>query len=178
MAGTQEPGTDKNVGGPGKPGRTPRRERGQANNGFWYLLAIGVLAAVFYSVAVRGRSGEKVGYSDFLERVAAGALNKDEMFEVVVTPSVITWQDESREDLSRGSKSSFNRFYVPLIGLDDRKVLFELFKTHHIKFGLAEMPSEWTTLIPMLVFTVLLIGAFFFLLKRIGGAGFGDVIRA
>ncbi len=112
MAGTQEPGSDKNAGNPGKPGRAPRKERGQANNGFWYLLVIGVLAAVFFSVAARGRSGEKVEYSDFVSRVKSKTLNKDEVFELSIGTTMMVWQDQPQESLRSGKATSVKRFYA------------------------------------------------------------------
>ena len=173
MAGTQEPGSDKNAGSPGKPGRAPRKERGQANNGFWYLLVIGVLAAVFFSVAARGRSGEKVGYSDFVSHVKSKTLNKDEVFELSIGTTMMVWQDQPQESLRSGKATSVKRFYTPLMRISDQTQgeLETLLTDNGIHWGFTEPPSEWTAMIPMLIFTALLVGAFFFVLKRIGGTG-------
>ena len=79
MAGPQEPLSDKNASGPGKPGKSSRKDKGQgqSNSGFWYLLVIGILAAVFITVAGRGTGGEEISYSEFLNRLETGTLNKD-----------------------------------------------------------------------------------------------------
>ena len=173
MAGTQEPGSEKNSGATGKPARPPRKDRGQTNNGFWYLLVIGVLAAVFYSVAASSRSGEKVDFSDFMSRVESNALNKDEVFELSIGTTMMVWQDQPQESLRSGKVTTYKRFYTPLMRISDKTQgeLEAKLTEKGIRFGFTEPPSEWTNMIPFLVFTVLLIGAFFFVLKRIGGTG-------
>ncbi len=175
MSGPQDPPSDKNSPGAGKPGRNLRKDKGQgqANNGFWYLLVIGILAAVFLSVASRGRTGEKIDYSDFLEQVESGTLNKDSMFELAIGSSAIYWQDKAAEDLRAGKATSVKRFYTPLTWIteDGRTKLQELLTVKKIRFGSTEPPSEWTAMIPMLLVTALFIGGFIFVLRRVGGAG-------
>ena len=60
MSGQQDQSPGNDSGNSGKSGRSPRKERNQSNNGLWYLIAIGLIAAVAISVAARGRSGEKM----------------------------------------------------------------------------------------------------------------------
>lgn len=175
MSGPQDPTSDKNSPNTGKPGRTGRKDKGpgQANNGFWYLLVIGILAAVFLSVASRGRSGEKINYSDFLAKVESGTLNKDCMFEISISSSAIYWQDTAADDLRTGKDTSVKRFYTPLTWIteDGRTKLQDQLSAKGIRFGSAEPPSEWTAMIPMLLISLLFIAGFIFVLRRVGGAG-------
>jgi cell division protease FtsH len=175
MSGPQEPSSDKNASGPGKPVRGPRKDKGQgqSNNGFWYLLAIGILAAVFLSVAGRGRNGEKIQYSDFIDQINRGKLNKDCMFELAIGSSAVYWQDKAADDLRSGKVTSVKRFYTPLTWIteDSRTRLEELLTSKEIRFGSTEPPSEWTAMIPMLLVTALFVGGFIFVLRRVGGAG-------
>lgn len=175
MSGPQDPTSDKNSSGPGKPGRSIRKDKGtgQANNGFWYLLVIGILAVVFISVAGRSRNGEKINYSDFLTRVNSGTLNKDCMFELAIGSSAIYWQDKAADDIRSGKVTAVKRFYTPLTWITEvsRTKLEELLASKEINFGSTEPPSEWTAMIPMLLVTALFIGGFIFVLRRVGGAG-------
>lgn len=175
MSGPQDPSSDKSSSGSGKPNRSVRKDKGQgqANNGFWYLLAIGILAAVFLSVASRGRSGEKINYSDFLTKVKGGELNKDCMFELSIGSSAIYWQDKAADDIRSGKVTSAKRFYTPLTWIteDSRTKLEELLASKEISFGSSEPPSEWTAMIPMLLVIALFMGGFIFVLRRVGGAG-------
>jgi cell division protease FtsH len=175
MAGPQEPLSDKNASGPGKPGKSSRRDKGQgqSNSGFWYLLVIGILAAVFITVAGRGTGGEEISYSEFLNRLETGALNKDCMFEVSMGSSAIYWQDKAADDIRKGKVTSVKRFYTPLTWIteNNRAKLEDLLHAKGVVLNSAKPPSELTSMIPMLLVTALFIMGFIFVLRRVGGAG-------
>ncbi len=173
MSGLQDPSTDKNSTGPVKPGRPPRKDRGQSNNAFWYLLVIGILGAVFMSVASRSRNGEKVDYSEFIRKVKVDDLNKDCVFELSIGTSALYWQDKSQQDLRLGKESSVKRFYTPLLRISDKTQgeLETLLNEKQIRFGYAEPPSELTAMLPMLLITALFVGGIILVMRRVGGAG-------
>ena len=175
MAGPQEPMSDKNAPGPGKPGKSSRKDKGQgqSNSGFWYLLVIGILAAVFITVAGRGTGGEEISYSEFLNRLETGTLNKDCMFEVSMGSSAIYWQDKAADDIRQGKVASVKRFYTPLTWIteNNRAKLEDLLHSKGVVLNSAKPPSELTSMIPMLLVTALFILGFIFVLRRVGGAG-------
>lgn len=166
----QSPGNDS--GNSGKSPRAPRKDRNQSNNGLWYLIAVGLIAAVVISVATRGRSGEKMSYSEVMQKLDKGTLNADQMYEVSLSQTALTWQYPSREDALEG-KGEFKRYHVPLIGISDvsRAKLEDKLNEMGIRFYGAELPSDLVALLPMLLLTAMLVGAFIFVLRRIGGTG-------
>lgn len=167
--------SDKNASGPGKPGKSSRKDKGQgqSNSGFWYLLVIGILAAVFITVAGRGTGGEEISYSEFLNRLETGTLNKDCMFEVSMGSSAIYWQDKAADDIRKGKVASVKRFYTPLTWIteNNRSKLEDLLHSKGVVLNSAKPPSELTSMIPMLLVTALFILGFIFVLRRVGGAG-------
>ena len=167
--------SDKNASGPGKPGKSSRKDKGQgqSNSGFWYLLVIGILAAVFITVAGRGTGGEEISYSEFLNRLETGTLNKDCMFEVSMGSSAIYWQDKAADDIRQGKVASVKRFYTPLTWIteNNRAKLEDLLHSKGVVLNSAKPPSELTSMIPMLLVTALFILGFIFVLRRVGGAG-------
>jgi cell division protease FtsH len=167
--------SDKNASGPGKPGKSSRKDKGQgqSNSGFWYLLVIGILAAVFITVAGRGTGGEEISYSEFLNRLETGTLNKDCMFEVSMGSSAIYWQDKAADDIRKGKVTSVKRFYTPLTWIteNNRAKLEDLLHAKGVVLNSAKPPSELTSMIPMLLVTALFILGFIFVLRRVGGAG-------
>ena len=167
--------SDKNAPGPGKPGKSSRKDKGQgqSNSGFWYLLVIGILAAVFITVAGRGTGGEEISYSEFLNRLETGTLNKDCMFEVSMGSSAIYWQDKAADDIRQGKVASVKRFYTPLTWIteNNRAKLEDLLHSKGVVLNSAKPPSELTSMIPMLLVTALFILGFIFVLRRVGGAG-------
>ena len=167
--------SEKNASGPGKPGKSSRKDKGQgqSNSGFWYLLVIGILAAVFITVAGRGTGGEEISYSEFLNRLETGTLNKDCMFEVSMGSSAIYWQDKAADDILKGKVTSVKRFYTPLTWIteNNRAKLEDLLHSKAVVLNSAKPPSELTSMIPMLLVTALFILGFIFVLRRVGGAG-------
>ena len=167
--------SDKNAPGPGKPGKSSRKDKGQgqSNSGFWYLLVIGILAAVFITVAGRGTGGEEISYSEFLNRLETGTLNKDCVFEVSMGSSAIYWQDKAADDILKGKVTSVKRFYTPLTWIteNNRAKLEDLLHSKAVVLNSAKPPSELTSMIPMLLVTALFILGFIFVLRRVGGAG-------
>jgi len=173
MSGQQDQSPGNDSGNSGKSGRSPRKERNQSNNGLWYLIAIGLIAAVAISVAARGRSGEKMSYSEVMQKLDAGTLNAEQMYEVSLSQTSLTWQYPSREDALEGKGGEFKRYQVPLIGISDvsRAKLEDKLNEMGIRFYGAELPSDLVALLPMLLLTAMLVGAFIFVLRRIGGTG-------
>ena len=173
MSGQQDPPPGNDSGNSPKPSRSPRKDRNQSNNGLWYLIAIGLIAAVAISVAARGRSGEKMSYSEVMKKLSEGTLNTSQMYEVSMSQTALTWQYPSRDDAMEGKGGDLKRFHVPLIGISDvsRAKLEDKLNEKGIQFYGTELPSDLVALLPMLLLTAMLVGAFIFVLRRIGGTG-------
>jgi cell division protease FtsH len=124
-------------------------------------------------VAGRGTGGEEISYSEFLNRLETGTLNKDCMFEVSMGSSAIYWQDKAADDIRKGKVASVKRFYTPLTWIteNNRAKLEDLLHAKGVVLNSAKPPSELTSMIPMLLVTALFILGFIFVLRRVGGAG-------
>lgn len=151
----------------------PRKDRNQSGNGFWYLLAIGLVISVVISVAIRSRSGEKVEFSDFVRRVRVGHYTSGNVHELTVGPATMAWQDKSKDEIRTGNVSEVKRYYVSLLGIPDKtkEELISLLEDKQIGVSFQEQPSVWSEMLPMLMLTGLLILVFIFVLRRLGGAG-------
>lgn len=173
MSGPQDPSSGNDSGDSGRPVRSPRKDRHQSNNGMWYLIAVLLIALVVISVAARGRSGERLSYSEVMQRLDKGTLNASQMYEVALSQTALTWQYPSREDAAAGKGGEFRRFNVPLIGISDvtRAKLEDKLNEMGIQFYGTELQSDWVAMIPMLVMMTVFIGAVFLVFRRIGGTG-------
>lgn len=173
MSGSPEQSPESGSGGSSKPGRSGRKDRGQGNNTVWYLLVLGIVLAVVLSVAGRGRSGERMKFSQFLKEVEEGELSSKNVFELTIGTASIVWQNKAAGESLSSRSSDFKRFYVPMLRISDpqQAELERLLKEKEIEFGYAEPPSEWAAMVPMLVITGLFILAFIIILRRLGGAG-------
>jgi len=172
MSGQQDSPSENDSG---KPVRSPRKNQSQSSNGLWYLLVVVAIVAIVVSVAARGRSGERMSFSEVMRQLGPDSktLNSSQMFEVSISQTALTWQYPSREDALAGKGGEFKRFYVPLIGISDvsRAKLEERLNEMGIQFNGTEPQSEWSAMLPMLLITLLFVGAFVFVLRRIGGTG-------
>ncbi len=173
MSGSPEQFPESGSGGPSKPGRSGRKDRGQGSNTVWYLLVLGIVLAVVLSVAGRGRSGERMKFSQFLNKVEEGKLSPQNVFELTIGTASIVWQNKAAGESLSSRSSDFERFYVPMLRISDpqQAELEQLLKEKKIDFGYAEPPSEWAARVPMLVITGLFVLAFIIILRRLGGAG-------
>lgn len=173
MPGPTGPSSDKNSSGNGGTGKGPRKDKSQSNSGFWVLLVIAASVAIIITVARGARMGTKVDYSEFVTRVETGVFNKDSVFELKLGGSTMTWQNQSAKDVLSDSARPLERFYTPIawISPESRTQLEKLLAEKGILFGSAEPPSELTTMLPMFLFLGLLVAAFIFVIRRLGGAG-------
>jgi len=173
MSGQQNQSSESDSGDSGKPARPPRKDRNQSNNGMWYLIAVGLIAVVVISVAARGRSGERISYSEVMQKLDQGTLNSSQMYEVSLSLTALTWQYPSREDVMSGKGADLQRFQVPLIGISDlsRSKLENKLNDMGIQFYGTELQSDWVAMIPMLVLLAMFAAAFIFVMRRVGGTG-------
>ena len=171
MSGSQNPSPDS--GTPNKAPKGPRKDRAPSGGSFWYLLVAGILAAVLFSVMTRGLKGEKVEYSDFIARVRSGELPKERIWQLEITQAYVTWQDYSRKDILANPALPWKRFYTPLLSASEqtKTELCRELDEKGVTYGFAEPTPEWQAMLPLLLTTALIIGAFVFIIRRVGGAG-------
>ncbi|HAP07390.1 MAG TPA: cell division protein FtsH [Planctomycetaceae bacterium] len=172
MSGSPESPSENGSGNQNAP-KTPRKDRSQSGGSFWYLLVAGMLAAVLFSVVTRGYKGEKVEYSEFIQRVRDKSLRQDQVHELKITEAWMTWQDQSKDAVTTGKATLVRRYYTPLLSASEqtRNELCQLLDQASIKYGFSEPAPEWQQMLPLLATTLLLVGGFIFVLRRVGGAG-------
>ena len=132
-----------------------------------------MLAAVLFSVVTRGYKGEKVEYSEFIQRVRDKSLRQDQVHELKITEAWMTWQDQSKDAVTTGKATLVRRYYTPLLSASEqtRNELCQLLDQASIKYGFSEPAPEWQQMLPLLATTLLLVGGFIFVVRRVGGAG-------
>ena len=173
MTADPEPSPEKTSEGGSRPPARGRRDRNSSGGGFWYLLVLGILGAVIFSVLSRSFQGEKVQYSDFLQRIRSGELGREQVCELRISESYLTWQDHSREQILADRNLQWKRFYSPLLSASEqtRDDLRRELEAKGIAYGFDEPASEWQQMLPFLATTAILIGGFIFIIRRLGGTG-------
>lgn len=167
---------------PEKPGTAP--EKG-SNNGLWYILVIGVISVVVLSTFGGNGSDEEISLSEFREQLGSGELNQSNVHDLIFGPTRLSWQSKSKADIEKGAESE--RHYVSILGIgsEARLELQHLLDnptgerdedddeaaTDAIAWTGGQEPSQWSGLVAMLIFPVLIITLIFFMLRRLGGAG-------
>lgn len=154
-------------------GKDRNEKKPQSGNGLWYLLVIAVLAILIFSTVSQSGAGKKVKLSEFMDGISADdpIYSKANVHELTIGPTSITWQDVSRDDVEAGKTAK--TYSIAVWGLGDEPIgdLTQLLKSKGIGHTGAETPSPWQEMLPMLFLTILMVGLFIFLLRRLGGAG-------
>ncbi|MFY8059337.1 MAG: AAA family ATPase, partial [Planctomycetaceae bacterium] len=126
-----------------------------------------------FSVVTRGYKGDKVEYSEFVRQVREQKLKKEQIWELKITDAWMTWQDEPKAAVSSGKATLVRRYYTPLLSASEqtRNELCQLLDQAGIQYGFSEPAPEWQQMLPLLLTTLLLVGGFIFVIRRVGGAG-------
>jgi len=161
---------------PEEPKKQPKKsssgDRSPQSNLFWYLLVFSIIGMVVFST-MNSRDGEPIDYSDFVLEVRDGVLTPDEVHELVIGPTEITWQNRSKEFINKNGASELKRYRVGRWGIGETEIarLVQLLEEHNIGITGRTAPSAWSEMLPMLLFSVLIIAFVIFLIRRLGGAG-------
>jgi cell division protease FtsH len=162
----------------------------------WYLLLLGV-GALFLANFMDTSSQVDLGYMDLVKLIEQGAPDKNPKAAIEVKESsagkeeVIRYSNldklrlgtnevtgtVTRQIISpkseEGKKEPNVVFHTSRLGLEtDQNSLYNTLK----KNGFTDVrwekaPSGWQALMPMFVFTLLLVGVFFVMMRRLGGTG-------
>lgn len=161
---------------PAKPPakKNPKKDGPQRGTNWPFMLL--VAAAVFFVISTMGGSGNvtKMKLSEFRAQLASGELHEQNIHELVLGPTEMSWQDTSADDIKKGDKKTeVKRFAVDVWGIGDetRSELIAAVEGKGIEYSGAGTPSDWPNFIPLLVMLGLT-GIFIFLmLRRMGGPG-------
>jgi cell division protease FtsH len=167
-----------------------RKPPSLGGNLVWYLLAVGV-GTLFLVSLMDNNSQAKLRIVDLqrlIEQGPKGSIDVHEDLsgkEQVVRfsaldklkfgPNEITG-DVAREVIAPETdraKAETVKFHTARLGLEnDNNSLYELArKKGFANIDAEEAPSGWRSLMPMFVFTMLLVAIFFIMMKRLGGTG-------
>jgi len=172
--GKRPPGADGSGGG-------KRGEQKPSSNLFWFLMIVGAIAAIVFSVFNQNRSGEELTYSEFVQELertdansgdAVGRFNRENVFELVIGVDYIRFQDEAKQkDKPDAAETKF--YEVPFLqpSEGDIKRLTDALTAQRITYGYARPPSEWQSLLIFFLPIVFLLFLFLLLFRRVGGAG-------
>lgn len=135
------------------------------------MIVVAVIGVLIFSTIGSGGDGTEMSLYEFKQKVMNDELNSRSVHELVLGPTQITWQDKSVDDVNKGADAE--HFFVGIWGIGDnaRKDLVTLLDEKKIDHKGGQPPSEWTSVLPMLVMLILTIALIFFLLRRLGGAG-------
>tara|TARA_B100000029_G_scaffold346651_1_gene338991 strand:+ start:80 stop:2155 length:2076 start_codon:yes stop_codon:yes gene_type:complete len=174
------PSGDRPPGADGPRG-SKTGEQKPSSNLFWFLMIVGAVAAIVFSVFNQAGSRDELTYSEFigeLERRDAntdkpiGKYTKENVHEVVIGADFILFQDKPREK-NKPDAAGTKFFQVPFLkpAEADVKRLTEALQDQQIGYGYARPPSEWPTLLVFFLPIVFLLFLFLVLFRRMGGAG-------
>ena len=118
-SGDEGRGQSKGSGG----GRGGGREQKPSSNLFWFLMIVGAIAAIVFSVFNQAGSSDELTFSEFvgeLERTDAntgdpvGRFNRSNVYELIIGVDAIRFQDKAKpEDKPDPSDTKF--FEVPFL---------------------------------------------------------------
>ena len=182
---------------PKKEKKSPEKKGSQpSNNVVWYLLGIGVI--LLFAVSLWPKPTDaNLQFSDLVTLLENGKAGKPAQVEVVEGPEgrQQTFRYSGVKDVTIGlydASGKINRelvpdpkaevkaettpeevrFYTnknPSDSSEDR--LVDLLQANNIDYKFAAGPSQWRNYVPILVLTTLFILVFFFMMRRLGGAG-------
>ncbi len=178
-SGDEGRGQSKGSGGGRGGGRGG--EQKPSSNLFWFLMIVGAIAAIVFSVFNQAGSSDELTFSEFvgeLERTDAntgepvGRFNRSNVYELVIDVDAIRFQDKAKpEDKPAPSDTKF--FEVPFLkpAESDIERLTDALTAGKIAYGYARPPSEWQSLLIFFLPIVFLLFLFLLLFRRMGGAG-------
>jgi len=161
------------------PSGDPKRsERPQSSNLLFYLVVVGVIALVGFTLMGDGRDREELDYSEFLvglepksEMKGSGRFKERDVFELTLGPDYLTFQNKANP--KKGETKEPTIYYkIPVKGIEEHKdELIQLLNEKGIRFTGATPPSELQSLALLMVVPLLFIVVIIYLFRRMGGTG-------
>jgi len=189
---SRQPDDDSPQPRPPRPG--PERAPGsKGGNLIWVLLVLGLGTLLLVSVFQEDTDVE-IPIGKLYELIEQGAPEKNPQAAVEVSEGSperrVTYRFSELGDLTIGPHEVTGtvtiqqisptekppqrgvKFSSPRLGVeDDQNRLFELARAKGFVVRAQRAPAGWRYYMPMIVFTLLFAGLFFFMLRRLGGAG-------
>ena len=182
---------------PKKEKKSPEKKSSQpSNNVVWYLLGIGVI--LLFAVSLWPKPTDaSLQFSDLIKLLEDGKAGKSAQVEVVEGPEgrqqtfrysgirdvTIALYDVSgkidrklvpdpKAEVKAETEAEEVRFYSNKNPSDySEELLIQLLNANGVQWQYAAGPSQWRNYVPILVLTTLFILVFFFMMRRLGGAG-------
>ena len=182
---------------PKKEKKSPEKKGSQpSNNVVWYLLGIGVI--LLFAVSLWPKPTDaSLQFSDLIKLLEDGKAGKPAQVEVVEGPEgrqqtfrysgirdvTIALYDVSgkidrklvpdpKAEVKAETEAEEVRFYSNKNPSDySEELLIQLLNANGVQWKYAAGPSQWRNYVPILVLTTLFILVFFFMMRRLGGAG-------
>jgi cell division protease FtsH len=154
------------------PKKGPQKDRGSQTNFLWYALVFSLVGMVVFST-MHTPTGELMEYSEFVRKIDDGVLTPEEVHELKIGPTELTWQSKSAEYVKNNRGADVKYYRVGLWGQGDDAgtKLEELLRKNAIKASYKTAPSPWNNILPTLLMIGLFVGLMIFMVRRLGGAG-------
>ncbi len=180
---------------PERPGPA-KNDRGSTQPMFWYI-AIGLL--VFVTAATYFQSSQqrqRLGFSEFIEKVKDGELNKTNVFELTIGLYEITFQDRpapkegltfpqerraadhqaaegepsGKTTTSAKESDALKRYTVPTLGLPENAIeeARQLLVSRGIEVNGSRPPTEWPSFVFSFMMLMLLLVLIIAMFRRFG----------
>ncbi len=158
-----------------------RGEQKSSSNLFWFLMIVGAIAAIVFSVFNQNPSSDELTFSEFVEELErrdansgepVGKFNRSNVFELIIGADYIRFQDKAKPK-DKPDPPNTKYFEVPFLkpAETDAERLTGALTAQKIVYGYARPPSEWQSLLIFLLPIVFLLFLFLILFRRVGGTG-------
>lgn len=156
------------------------------NNVVWYLLIAGVLM-LFVVTLLTSNTTAEIPYSELVKLVKDGTVDittgsgsnqRTVRFNKLSDVTVGSWEITGKvnKEVEPGNPESGDHKPAETVPFHTEKSpsdndFGKLLIDKNIRFAYADAPSAWRNYVPLLVVTALLLAAFLFMMRRLGGAG-------
>ncbi|MGE3314850.1 MAG: ATP-dependent metallopeptidase FtsH/Yme1/Tma family protein, partial [Planctomycetaceae bacterium] len=158
-----------------KQGDSRRNDRQQSSNLFWYLMLAVVGAVLLFSLFNNSQQGEELAFSAFEQGLRDGTYDKTNVYELVIGPDYIRFQDKPKEVEARDKDAArtTRKFKVPVYEMGDqiKADLKKLLQEKGIVPDFPPPPPEWHSVVMFIAPLVFILVFFMILVRRMGGAG-------
>ena len=140
---------------------------------FWFLMIVAVVGAIVFGFSSKWKV-QTLTYSEFLNRLEEGKFGPNNVFELRVGLSSITFQDQPKSVLTSKPGVTPTQFNVPVVSISqaERARLEDLIKKHDITlWGYDDIPSPWKDVLYLMLITGVCLGCFWLMFRRMGGPG-------
>ena len=163
---------DPSGGSSGAPGGNRPDQSRSSGRFVLYLLIAAALLLAFYPMFSRRTEAKTLKFSEFVQGVKDGKWTPLNVHEFEIGKVFIRFQDQSLEEVEKGTQARAFQIPVGTMDSDIQKALTDLLDSKGIAWGFDNGPSDWQFYILLIMILALpAILLFILMLRRIGGAG-------